>query len=244
MLRSSAQRQSTRYRDLTIGLVCVLVLPPFLRSALPHAGLLAAALFIGMVGRILLEGRGSRLFRGVLATSVLAVAIRAMAASGAFFEARHLGLGLRSATALGFTFVAIALIQRVLAAGAVDAEKLFAAVAGYLMLGLAFASVYEALDAWDPHAFSFSADAGMDNDSLFYFSLVTLSTVGYGDIVPTAPQARVLSVFEAIAGQLYLAILMARLVGLHLNSSNTALVLGPVPKPPEPPSVPDKTEVP
>lgn len=215
-----------------------------MRSTFPHAGLLAATLFIAMVGRIVLAGGGSRLFRAVLATSVLAVAIRAIAASGAFYDARHIGLGLRTATALGFSFVAMVLIQRVLAAGPVDSEKLFAAVAGYLMLGLAFASVYEALDAWYPKAFIFSAEASRDRDSLFYFSLVTLSTVGYGDIVPSAPQARVLAVSEAIAGQLYLAILMARLVGLHLNSSNTALVFSPPSTPREPPHASDQTEVP
>jgi hypothetical protein len=229
LFRSSIERQSTRYRDLTIGLICVLLLPPFFRSVFPHAGLLAAAVFIVLVGRIVLEGSGSRMLRGALATAVLAVAIRAIAASGALFQARSLGLGLRTATALGFTLVAIALLARVLAAGVVDSEKLFAAVAAYLMIGLAFAGVYEALDCWNPTAFTFAAGAHADHDALFYFSLVTLSTVGYGDIVPSAPEARVLAVFEAIAGQLYLAILMARLVGLHLNSSNTALEFGPTP---------------
>jgi voltage-gated potassium channel Kch len=49
-----------------------------------------------------------------------------------------------------------------------------------------------------------------------YFSLVTLTTLGYGDIVPTAAAARMLAAVEAVVGQLYLAVLVARLVGLHI----------------------------
>jgi Ion channel len=222
---------ATRYRDLTLGLISVLLLPPFLRPVFPHAGLLALVVFLVLVTRILLAASSSRVFRAVLATAVLAVAIRALGLAGFhWLESGPLALSMRTMTALGFTLVAIALLQRVLEAGPVDAEKLFAAVSAYLVIGLAFASVYEALAGWHPDAFTYTGDSGQDREALFYFSLVTLSTVGYGDIVPSTPEARVLAVFEAIAGQLYLAILMGRLVGLHLNRSNTALEFGPTPK--------------
>jgi len=54
---------------------------------------------------------------------------------------------------------------------------------------------------------------------LLYFSFVTLSTLGYGDLIPKGPAARLLSTSEALAGQLYLTILVARLVGLHISAS-------------------------
>ena len=51
-----------------------------------------------------------------------------------------------------------------------------------------------------------------------YLSLVTLSSVGYGDIIPVTPPARMIAALEAVVGQLYLAVFLARLVGLHMSS--------------------------
>jgi hypothetical protein len=56
---------------------------------------------------------------------------------------------------------------------------------------------------------------------MLYFSLVCITTMGYGDIVPVAPLARSLSVIEGVFGQLYLAVMIARLVGLHISRDTT-----------------------
>lgn len=196
----------------------MLVLPPFLRPVFPGASLVGAAFFVLLLTvRTLFVAGGSRLFRAVQVTAMIAVAVRAAGGAGFFLHGPWgLELGLRLMTALGFTFVVISLLREVLASGPVDSDRLYAAVSAYLLIGLAFASAYEAIAFWKPEAFRFSG-TGFDADTLFYFSLVTLSTVGYGDVVPNMSETRVLAVSEAIAGQLYLAILMARLVGLHLN---------------------------
>ena len=60
---------------------------------------------------------------------------------------------------------------------------------------------------------------GLLNDNLSYFSFVTLTTLGYGDIVPVSGPAKTFSTLEAIVGQLYIALLVARLVGLHTAQS-------------------------
>jgi len=60
---------------------------------------------------------------------------------------------------------------------------------------------------------------GRGDSTVLYFSFTTLTTLGYGDIVPTSPISRMLTSVEAIAGQLYLAVLVARLVGMHIVSS-------------------------
>jgi hypothetical protein len=66
-----------------------------------------------------------------------------------------------------------------------------------------------------------AVNAGMDSIHLYlYYSYTTLTTLGYGDITPTSPPAQSLSSLEAIVGQFYLTILVARLVGLHLTSKN------------------------
>jgi hypothetical protein len=218
-----------RYRQLTLGLISVLLVPPFLKPVFPRANLVGALVFIVLVARVARANGESRVFRLALATAVMSVALRAVSTGAVWQSLGGFGLAQRLVTALGFTYVVIALLRRVLEAGPVDAEKLFGAVAAYLMIGLAFASVYEAIAHWKPAAFTFPNGDAADTDGLFYFSLVTLSTVGYGDVVPNLPEARVLAVLEAILGQLYLAILMARLVGLHLNQSNTGLEFGSTP---------------
>jgi voltage-gated potassium channel Kch len=60
---------------------------------------------------------------------------------------------------------------------------------------------------------------GMVSSDMLYFSPVTLTTLGYGDIVPASRMARILAVLEAMAGQIYLTVLVARLVGLHISHS-------------------------
>jgi voltage-gated potassium channel len=217
---SPAQR---RYRNLTFGLLAVLVLPPFLRQSFPGAGMVGPLLFVVIVARATIKVRGMPLARAVLTTAMAAVALRG-ARVGALLPVRSPGLELvlHLFTVVGFTFVVYEVLRHVLADGPVNVDKLYAAVSAYLLIGLAFASVYEALAFWEPGSFSFRPDHAHDADGLMYFSLVTLSTVGYGDVVPVLPQARVLAVLEAILGQLYLAVLMARLVGLHLSQASLA----------------------
>jgi hypothetical protein len=95
----------------------------------------------------------------------------------------------------------------------------------YLLLGLVWALAYSVLDVLDPAAFTYTVAAGRHpsrlrvgggDTAVLYFSFATLTTLGYGDIVPTSPISRMLASTEAIAGQLYLAVLVARLVGMHI----------------------------
>jgi hypothetical protein len=92
------------------------------------------------------------------------------------------------------------------------------ATAVYLLIGITFSIIYMVAHLIDPDAFRGLIPVGnvaRPNDTL-YFSFVTLSTLGYGDITPTTNLARMLSVTEAIIGQLYLTILVARLVGMQI----------------------------
>jgi len=92
-----------------------------------------------------------------------------------------------------------------------DADALAGAVFGYVLLAVAWAQVYAAVEFWSPGAFAgpFETPAG---DDLLYFSMVTLTTLGYGDVLPVAPMARVLSGMEALVGTLYIAVLIGRIV--------------------------------
>jgi hypothetical protein len=116
-------------------------------------------------------------------------------------------------------FVIVHLLRFVLRAPRVNGEVLCASISAYLMLGMVWAFAYMLVWSVNPHAFAFSVSGTtaqpMDRDDAFYFSFVTLSTVGYGDIVPVSHAARMLAVVEAMTGLLYVAVLIARLVSMY-----------------------------
>jgi len=116
-------------------------------------------------------------------------------------------------------FVVANLLRFVLRAPSVNAEVLCASISAYLMLGLMWTLAYWLVDQLTPGgAFSFNTNAGtrsMNGFTGFYFSFITLSTVGYGDITPVSRIARWLAAMEAMTGLLYVAVLIARLVALY-----------------------------
>jgi len=116
-------------------------------------------------------------------------------------------------------FVVTHLLRFVLSAPVVDTEVLCASISAFLMLGLVWTMAYWLVDQVNPGAFSFNTAADtkqtMQGFNAFYFSFVTLSTVGYGDITPVSKVARMLAAMEAMTGLLYVAVLIARLVGLY-----------------------------
>lgn len=116
-------------------------------------------------------------------------------------------------------FVIAHLLRFVLRAPSVTVEVLCASISAYLMLGLMWTMAYWLVDQLTPGgAFSFNTNAGarsIDGFTGFYFSFITLSTVGYGDITPVSRIARWLAAMEAMTGLLYVAVLIARLVSLY-----------------------------
>jgi hypothetical protein len=101
-----------------------------------------------------------------------------------------------------------------LRAGPVTAHRLHGGVAAYLLLGLIWAYAYRLLEILRPGAFS-GVGAG-ETAALTYYSFVTLTTMGYGDVLPVHPLARSLATLEAVVGVLYVAILVSRLVSLAM----------------------------
>lgn len=121
-------------------------------------------------------------------------------------------------------------LRRVLSHPQITRDTVVGAVCGYLLIAFIFGSLYAALMTIDPGAFS---GAGIESVSgkldqigpkswtMIYFSFTTLTTLGFGDVLPVLPMARSLTVMEVLAGQLYLGAFVARLVGgLTAPSSN------------------------
>jgi hypothetical protein len=114
--------------------------------------------------------------------------------------------------------LAIVVLAQVFRAGAVNRHRILGAIAVYLLLGLAWAEAYSAVALVVPGAFNPVGSQLADPQRWLYYSFVTLTTVGYGDITPVGPLARSLAILEALTGQLYPAILLARLVALEVGS--------------------------
>jgi hypothetical protein len=117
-------------------------------------------------------------------------------------------------------YVAFRLLSHVLRSKTVTSEVISAALCAYLSIGIIWSYLHFALEALQPGSYqglSETTDYAQGRGSSFlYFSFVTLTTLGYGDVTPVTAAAGSLSYVEALMGQLYLAVLIARLVGLHI----------------------------
>jgi voltage-gated potassium channel len=105
----------------------------------------------------------------------------------------------------------------------VTLDTIFAAVVVYLFIAFTFAQLYHLLSFWQPESFPASAQNSASLNvfkmDMVYFSLVTIATLGYGDIVPKMPVPRFVAALEAVIGQFYIAILVAWLVGKFISQS-------------------------
>lgn len=138
-------------------------------------------------------------------------------------ESRRLMLsGALSLYALFLTGCTAILLSYIFQRQRVTGDTIFAAVVAYLLMALIFANLYGLLALLVPD--SFIPPLGLSlgcpshlNTEMVYFSLVTISTVGYGGIIPHLPFAQMLAGIEAVIGQLYMSVLIAWLVGLHVS---------------------------
>jgi voltage-gated potassium channel len=126
---------------------------------------------------------------------------------------------------LFFSYVTWSLLRSLLKQREVTGETISMSISIYLLLGLCWGILYIVIFTRHPEAFSFGTAAGVSEQHMFpifiYFSLTTLSTIGFGDITPVSLQARYAAVAEGITGQFYLAILVARLVGMQMSRAAT-----------------------
>jgi hypothetical protein len=114
--------------------------------------------------------------------------------------------------------ISLVLLAEVFRAGPVNSYRLQGAIAVYLLFGVGWAHAYHLTGLLHPGSFNTPQGAVPSVLDWAYFSFITLTTVGYGDITPVRPIARTLAMGEALTGQLYLAVLIARLVAMEVIS--------------------------
>ena len=115
---------------------------------------------------------------------------------------------------------AAAALRYAITAKTVDGETVYAALGTYLLAGVFFGQIYWSIERIWPG--SFAGPDGFSELIAIYYSFVTLATLGYGDVLPHTDIARGVAIFEVIGGQLFLAVMVARLIGAFESSSGRA----------------------
>ena len=162
--------------------------------------------------RALVESRV--LFIAALAVVALTVASRLSA------DVDSLGLLARASSGLSALLVGLLLgflFRHVIRAPRVTHDVILSAITVYVLIGVFWGFVFLLLHEASPEAFALDPAQGSAEVQLRYFSLMTLTTVGYGDILPKSGEARALATVEALIGQIYLTAIVARLVGISIS---------------------------
>lgn len=214
-----------RYALLLVALLATIALGPVLEAMDFGDVLMEGFLAIALLAAVF-PTSGTSQRRAMYAAVVVVIVLRWLAS-------RYGSIAMTVAGAVLWTMLALLVASRAvryaLSSVRVDSERLCAAISAYLLLGVCWGVVYAAMSHIDHDALLVGGQpppAPLTMADTLYFSFVTLATLGYGDITPTGPVTRGIAVFEAVVGQFYLAILVARLVGLqtafHSNATTNA----------------------
>jgi hypothetical protein len=133
--------------------------------------------------------------------------------------------------ALVYVSVIFLLLRYVFGPEVLDTDRMWGAASAYLMIGILWCFFYALVELENQQTFLVrGAPAKLELTELLYFSFSTLTTIGFGDIVPLSRGAQMAAVFEGIVGTLFLAILIAKLVGVYPPPAREAAPGGPAPK--------------
>lgn len=210
--------QQTNFSYLLIALLILLVTIPLaddlsLASAPLVRGLVFSVLLV--VGIWSLKG-GGRFFAVGMAFVVVGVALNVTAIN---LPSPYLQFG-SILSLIAFLLVAITYaMKQVAISNEISVNRIVGAICVYLLLGVIWAMTYTVVELASPESFAGFAptrEQGWDSEWL-YFSFVTMTTLGYGDILPVSATARGLAYLQAVVGQFYIAILVAGLVSAYIS---------------------------
>jgi hypothetical protein len=207
------------FTPLLLSLLILFALVPVLPAlGVRRAGLQALYTVILLAGLwAVAPHRRRRLAGAALLLPALALGWLAAATdSGGLQFAKHL------LDVAALAFVTGCIVAHIYSARAVTRDTIRGAICVYALFGLAWAAAYAALAAHDPAALAGSGWTEPHAESALYFSFVTLTTLGYGDVAPVTGLARHLVILEALTGQLYLVVTISRLIGLHLATEGSS----------------------
>ena len=204
-----------RYLILLVLILVMIVLTPFL-DVFVQTRVMMDILLTAIFFTIIFAVKSKRIH--VIIASILVLPLIISTWSAYFYDSTHLSLLTRIFGALFFGYAVVLILQEIARSAEVSRETIFAAVVAYLLIALMWSFLYMILELAVPGSFSFPDQSSRQEMMQFeYFSFVTITTLGYGDITPLSNRASALALLEALIGQIYMVVLVAWLVGMHVS---------------------------
>jgi hypothetical protein len=198
----------SRFIYIIFAIILVLLVNPFIRP-LGLIGHLFSTLILSMIplasAYTLTEDR-----KKAIIVLLIAAPFVILEGLNVFFTNRPLMVVAYSFGTILYFYIIVLLVIKLLSIRVITADLIFCAISIYLLIGIMWAGIYRVLEGISPGSFSETTD-------LLYFSFVTLTTVGFGDVAPLSPLSRRLAVFEAAMGNVYVAVIIAMIVGRYMQ---------------------------
>jgi len=202
---------NSRFIYIILAIMLVLLVDPFIR---PYglAGHLFSTVFVAMIplssALAVIEVRKKAII-------ILLIAAPFVILDGLnYYITSHLVMviAIGFATFLYF-YIVLLLVKNLLSIRVVTADMIYCAISIYLLIGMMWAGIYTVVEGIWPDSFS----GATETVDLIYFSFVTLTTVGFGDVVPMSVLGKRLAIFEAAMGSVYMAVIIAMIVGRYMS---------------------------
>lgn len=209
--------RSGRFSFLLGSLLCLLIASAFFEDAKVLFNALLSVTLLTSVYAISHDRRF--LFTGL----VIALATFFCAWLAQMLTSQVLGLVSSFLGFVFFQFTAAIILLHIFRAPTITIDELLGAISTYLLLGIGGGFIFQFLEILDPNTLLGSTDVVVELSAdspmnlFIYYSFTCLTTLGFGDLIPGTPEARVFSYLSAVIGQIFLTVLIARFVGLHIS---------------------------
>ena len=202
-----------RFKFLFVALLLVILASPFLDDSLLHRAYFILLFAMVMLAAILIAS--DRHPHKIVALTIGAVWL-VVSLIGLSWQTDTVAIYANLLVCMFSAYVLYLVLSKVVSAKQVDLNILLGAASVYLLIALAWTASYMVIFQLEPEAFNLiHGETRPYFHQFLYFSLTTLTTVGYGDITPVNPFAQIWATMEAVCGTLYMALLVARLVSLY-----------------------------
>jgi hypothetical protein len=213
-----ARRSVRNCRSFLVILISLLMLFPVLQEMARPILLISAVASVFVAGVIVVDS-GRRRVRNAATLGLVQIVLTGVAVAvpgNSFLYLCAVSVGL-AVTVILIAYCIFCVLRYVLQAFAITHDQIYGGICVYLLLGFAFGCIYYLVNTLAPGCFAVNnvSVAGTRAPDLMYFSFVTLATLGYGDVTAVGKAARALAQVEALAGMLYIAVFMARLVTMY-----------------------------
>ena len=204
---------------LLTSLVLTFTVAPFFEERGVATQLLNIFLVMSLIFSVIVVGRSKVSFMIVL---VLSLPMLVSSLHYSLQEEQTFSIVFASTTALFFMYISVMVLKKIFTTKEVDVNLILGAICVYLLIGVVWALIYSLIAALVPGSFEFVGKTVIPAHikDFMYYSLVTMTTLGYGDITPLSAPAKSMAAMQALLGQIYIAIIIARLVGLHMQQKS------------------------